>query len=301
MIERIHLAILEALEREGTLSRAADALGLTQSALTHSIRKLEDLSGARIWEKRGRTLELTTAGREVLATSRSVLPRLDALDRSLRAFGSGTRGTLRIGVECHPCFEWLMGLLDDFLADWPDIDVDVLRDLDFDGLGALEDRKVDLLVTPDCLPRRGLVYQGIHSFELELLVASNSPLASRDWVEPGDLADQVLLTYPIPRHRLDVFAVFLDPAGVEPARHQQVEAVELMVQLAAAGRGVSTFPDWLARRYASEFAVVGKRLGAGGIQKELYLVHRDGDEEIRYLGDLLQRAGEDSARGCVLD
>lgn len=295
MVERIHLEIISVLEREGSLTRAGEVLGLSQSALTHSIKKLEDLSGSRIWEKRGRGLELTAAGRELAAAAGLILPRLNSLDRSLKEFGSGTRGHLRIGVECHPCFEWLMSLISSFLNDWPDVELDVLRDLEFQGLDRLEAYEIDLLVTPDHIPWQGLVYLPVFSFEMQLVLAQDHPLSLKPWVEPEDLKDQVLLSYPIPQERLDVFTHFLGPAGIKPGKLQQVEAVEVMVQLAAAGRGVTTFPDWLAKRYAEELPVQGIRLGEAGLKKDLYLVHRERDAGVRHLRDFLERA---CVQGC---
>ena len=291
MIERSHLEILTALSRTGSLTRAAEELHLTQPALTHSIRKLESLCGTPLWRKEGRALSLTQAGRHLLKTADDVLPRLSAADQALQAFGQGKRGRLRLGVECHPCFEYITAFVSSFLNRWPDVDFDLTRDFQFDGLSALEERVIDILVTPDELPRTGIVYTSILDFELQLIVDSNHRLAASDSAQPQDLADQTLFTYPIALERLDVYTRFLNPAGIRPAARIPIEAVEIMVQLVAAGRGVSTFPDWLIRRYAAEAPVTGVRLGTDGIHKHLYIAHRSEDSSVGYISDFLQIAG----------
>ncbi|MFW6363729.1 MAG: LysR family transcriptional regulator [Spirochaeta sp.] len=289
MIDRIHLEILEALYRTGSLTRAAEELHLTQPALTHSIRKLERRTGTELWKREGRNLRLTQAGEHLVRTARQLLPQLRETEAALAAYAAGKRGRLRLGVECHPCFEWLVGIIDRFLHNWPDVELDVTREFQFDGLEALLDHAVDILVTPDRVPRDKVVYHKIQDFELQLLVPDTHALAERTYVMPEDIAHETLFTYPIPLERLDVYTAFLNPAGVRPAVHKPVETIEIMVQLVAAGRGVSTFPDWLIRKYARTNPVSGVRLGERGIQKELYLACRSEDEEISFIQGFLRQ------------
>ena len=144
MIQRVHLEILQALHQHGTLSEASQALFLTQSALSHSIRKLEDQLGVALWEKQGRGLRLTQAGEYLLQVSDELLPRLEQAETTLKAFGEGRRGMLRIGMECHPCYEWLLTVVDPYLKRWPDVDIDVMQRFRFNGIEALKQHRVDV-------------------------------------------------------------------------------------------------------------------------------------------------------------
>src|SRR3954464_15232761 len=120
MVERIHLAIVQEVERHGSLTAAAAVLHVTQSALSHSMKKLEQQLGTDIWLREGRSLRLTQAGQYLLAVANRVLPQLALAESSLRQFAQGERGTLRIGMECHPCYQWLLKVVSPYLADWPD-------------------------------------------------------------------------------------------------------------------------------------------------------------------------------------
>lgn len=108
MLERMHLAIVREVDRQGSLTAAADVLCLTQSALSHSVKKLEQQLGTAVWIREGRSLRLTQAGRYLLAVANRVLPQLELAQERLRQFAQGERGTLRIGMECHPCYQWLL-------------------------------------------------------------------------------------------------------------------------------------------------------------------------------------------------
>ena len=125
IIERIHLAIIRAVNEHGSLTAAANHLHLTQSALSHAIRKLENQLGVAVWHREGRSLRLTQSGEYLLAMANRLVPQfLDAEDR-LREFSLGERGQLRIGMECHPCYQWLLKVVAPYMAQWPNVDLDV--------------------------------------------------------------------------------------------------------------------------------------------------------------------------------
>ena len=102
MLERIHLAIIREVDRQGSLTEAARMLCLTQSALSHAMKKLEQKFGTNIWLREGHRLRLTQAGQYLLAVANRLLPQLDHAEERMRQFAKGERGTLRIGIECHP-------------------------------------------------------------------------------------------------------------------------------------------------------------------------------------------------------
>src|ERR1700735_4266719 len=156
MLERIHLTIVQAVDKHGSLPAAADILCVTQSALSHSMKKLEQQLGTDIWLREGRSLRLTQAGEYLLAVANRVLPQLALAEEQMRQFAAGELGTLRIGMECHPCYQWLLKVVSPYLEAWPDVDVDVKQKFQFGGVGALLDYEIDVLVTPDPVQKPGL-------------------------------------------------------------------------------------------------------------------------------------------------
>lgn len=296
MIERQHLAIIHALNTRGSLASAAGALNLTQSALSHSIKKLEDRLGVSLWQKQGRKLRLTQAGEYLLTSANNLLPQLEQVDIMLKAFGEGRKGQLRLGMECHPCYEWLMSIVAPFLEKWPDVDLDVIQQFRFDGLAALREHRIDILITSDPMDAPELSHKAVLNYELLLVVANNSALAKAKNISAKALQNQTLITFPVERARLDVFSHFLIPAAIEPKRQHSVETIEVMLQLVASSRGVCTLPDWLVEKYQTQHPIKGLALGKAGVHKTLYLVYRKDDQKLDYLNDFLGLAeGRQSA------
>ena len=293
MLERIHLAIVQEVDRQGSLTAAAGALHLTQSALSHAVRKLEEQLGTALWIREGRSLRPTQAGEYLLAVANRVLPQLDQAEERLRQFARGERGTLRIGMECHPCYQWLLKIVSPYLTAWPTVEVDVKQKFQFGGVGALFGYDIDLLVTPDPFFRPGLVYEPVFDYEQVLVVSGRHRLAqAMPYVLPDQLADEILLTYPVETERLDIYNQFLIPAGVHPRRHKIIENTDIMLQMVASGRGVTALPRWLVEEYAQKMDIVPLRLGPDGIAKQIHLGYREGDAEVDYLRGFVAMARE---------
>ncbi|MBB5390420.1 MULTISPECIES: LysR family transcriptional regulator [unclassified Herbaspirillum] len=290
MLERIHLSIVQEVERQGSLTAAAQILCVTQSALSHSMKKLEQQLGTDIWLREGRSLRLTQAGQYLLAVANRVLPQLDLAEGRLRQFAQGERGALRIGMECHPCYQWLLKVVSPYLEAWPDVDVDVKQKFQFGGIGALFGYEIDLLVTPDPLYKPGLVFEPVFDYEQVLVVAGNHKLAGAAYVKPQQLLDEVLVTYPVPTDRLDIYNQFLSPAGVTPKRHKAIETTDIMLQMVASGRGVAALPRWLVEEYADKMDVAPVRLGKHGIAKQIFLGARETEVGIDYLHAFIELA-----------
>ena len=297
MLERIHLAIVQEVEKQGSLTAAADVLCVTQSALSHSMKKLEGQLGTAIWLREGRSLRLTQAGQYLLAVAGRVLPQLDLAEAQLQQFAQGERGSLRIGMECHPCYQWLLKIVSPYLAAWPDVDVDVKQKFQFGGIGALFGYEIDMLVTPDPLYKPGLHFEPVFDYEQVLVVAATHPLAAASYVRPADLVREVLITYPVAVDRLDIYTQFLLPKGIAPRRHKTIETTDIMMQMVASGRGVAALPRWLALEYAQKMAVVPLRLGAKGMAKQIYLGAREADLHIDYLQAFIALARQPLAAG----
>lgn len=290
MIERSHLEVLRAVDQQGSLTAAAEKLYLTQSALSHSIRKLEQQLGTALWVREGRQLRLTQSGEYLLSLANRLLPQLEHAEMLVSQYARGQRGTLRVGMECHPCYQWLLKVVGPYLENWPEVDVDVKQKFQFGGIGALFGYDIDLLVTPDPLHRPGLVFEPVFDYEQVLVVAKSHRLADRDWLEPVDLEKETLITYPVEIERLDVYTQFMLPANTAPARHKTIETTDIMLQMVAAGRGVAALPRWLVDEYAEKMPLTAIRLGEQGIAKQIFLGIRERDKGVDYLNSFMMMA-----------
>ncbi|WP_045827384.1 LysR substrate-binding domain-containing protein [Teredinibacter turnerae] len=291
MIDRMHLRIMREIDAQGSLTRAAHSLHLTQSALSHAVKKLEQQLCVSLWIKQGRQLQLTAAGRHLLLEAQRLLPQLERLDDTMADFAQGNRGSLRIGMECHPCYRWLLTIVEPFLTQWPGVDVDVKQQFQFGGMAALFNYDIDILVTPDPLARSGVEFHPCFAYEQVLVVSSQDSLANEEWIAPNALSDKVLYTYPVEPSRLDIYTEFLLPGQCQPRKHKVIEATEMMLQLVAARRGVACLPLWLVEQMRGELAITTVRLGQQGVHKHIHLgVRQEAETANPFIASFLDSA-----------
>ncbi|WP_414830173.1 LysR family transcriptional regulator [Alteromonas sp. H39] len=290
MIERQHLRIIHYLYDHGTLTEAAEALHLTQSALSHAMKKLEHQAGISLWKKDGRRIQLTQAGIALYHLASRLLPQFEHTEKLLLQIATGKQGSLRIGMECHPCYQWLLKVVSPFLIAFPDVDVDVRQAFAFGGLHALHNYDIDLLLTPDPLFLKSVSYTPVFEYEQMLVLPASHKLASRGVISPADLNNETLITYPVEPSRLDIFSQFLTPAGGSVRRHKTIETTEMLLQMVAAGRGVTALPHWLIEESPLAQKLRCCRLGEHGIQKQLYLGTRAQDDLPSYLTAFIELA-----------
>jgi len=290
MLEVRHLETLVAIRDQGSLQDAAERLHVTQSALSHQLRDLEVRLKTPLLNRRTRPARLTTAALRIVALADEVLPRIRATERELQRLADGRTGRLHVGIECHSCFQWLMPALDTFRLAWPDVSLDLSAAFAFAPLPALVRGGLDLVITSDPLPLDELSFLPLFSYELVLAVATANPLAAFTTISPEQLADQVLLTYPVDRQRLDIFSAFLEPDGVEPASVRQVELTPVMVQLVASQRGVAALPNWALTEYRQQPWLSIRRLGEAGVWRTLYAAVRQEDAPSDYIQAFVRQA-----------
>lgn len=295
-LELRHLRTVRAIHEQGGLARAAEVLNITQSALSHQVKALEEQAGVELFVRRAKPMRLSAAGMRLLRLAEQVLPLVAATEAEFKGVEMGRVGRLHIAMECHACFDWLLPVLDMFRRTWPDVDVDIRQRLAFSALPALAREEVDLVISSDPDEMPGVTFQPLFDYSPTLLVPAGHPLVAKGWAEPGDFADQTLITYPMDRGRLDVFSQFLTPAGVEPARTRQVELTAVAVMLVASGRGIAVMPDWVLRREAANPELALLPLGQGGMMRRLYAAIRENDLSLPYIAHILRLSRTEALR-----
>jgi LysR family transcriptional regulator for metE and metH len=152
MIEIKHLKTLQALRNSGSLAAAAATLHQTQSALSHQFSDLEQRLGFRLFIRKSQPLRFTPQGEILLQLANQVLPQIG---RALQACNEPQQTRLRIAIECHSCIQWLTPALENFRANWPQVEMDFKSGVTFDPQPALQQDELDLVLTSDILPRSG--------------------------------------------------------------------------------------------------------------------------------------------------
>lgn len=294
ILEVRHLRTLVALRDSGSLVRAAQLLNLTQSALSHQIKLLEDRYGQPLFERKSVPPQFTAVGERLLALADAMLPQVEGAERDIARLVLGQGGQMRIAVECHTCFDWLMPAMDAFRTRWPEVELDIVSGFHADPVGLLHQGRADVAIVSEVdADEAGVDYHALFGFEIRALLANTHPLVAKPHLVAQDFADQTIITYPVPDEMLDLIRQVLEPAGVRPPR-RTTELTVAMLQLVASGRGVAALPLWAVQSYLDRGYVTARPIGEKGLRGELHAACLPSLSAKPYLQDFVQVTRETS-------
>lgn len=295
-IEIRHLRTIKAIHDTGGLARAADMLNITQSALSHQIKGIEEQAQVELFVRRSKPLKLSAAGMKLLAAAESILPQMAELDAEFSGLLSGRVGRLFIAIECHACFEWLLPVLEQFRKAWPEVDVDIRLGLSFDAMNALRREEVDLVISSDPDDEVDIEFTPLFDYEPVFVASSHNSLAEKDVIEAEDFRGQTLITYPVDRSRLDIYKLLLSPARVEPAAIRQVELTAVVLMLVASNRGVAVLPDWVVREVRQSSDYITRRITRNGLTRRMFSATREEEKTRPYMAHFIRLARQEAVK-----
>ncbi|WP_011609209.1 LysR family transcriptional regulator [Histophilus somni] len=286
-LELRHLKTLIALKETGSVSLAAKRVYLTQSALSHQIKLLEEQYQLPLFERKSHPLRFTAAGERLIKLANEILPKVMETERALSRIKQGEAGELKIAVECHTCFDWLMPAMDNFRQHWPLVELDIVSGFHTDAIGLLLSHRADWAVVSEIEETPGIIHKPLFSYEMVGLCAKDHPLARKEVWQAEDFVEQTLITYPVPDDMLDLLRKVLHPKGINPSRRTS-ELTIAIIQLVASKRGVATLPFWAVKPYLDRGYVVARKITDEGLYSDLYGAFRETDNDVAFIDDFYE-------------
>ena len=247
-LELRHLKLVRAVNTHASLTRAGTELHLTQSALSHQLRDIEQRLGSSLFLRVGKRMVLTPAGEHLLRSADDVLATIERTEEAIRRLGGAGLGVLRISTECYTCYHWLPSLLKAFRRAHPKVEIQVVASATEHPLPYLLDGRLDVAIVSDPVRDRRLVARRLFDDEMVVIVEPRHPFATRPYIRAEDFAHETLLIYP-PKEESTIYQEVLVPAGVKPAELQQIELTEAIIELVKAGLGVAVLARWAVAPY----------------------------------------------------
>src|SRR6185436_745873 len=267
-LEVRHLKLVETVAKEGGLTKAANRLHVTQSALSHQLRDIEDKLGAPLFLRLNKKMLLTQAGERLLSSAPAVLDELKRVEEDIRQIALHREGILRISTECYTCYHWLPPVLKPFNREFPRVEVRIVAEATRRPIEALLDGRLDLAVTSVATRNQKLMFRPLFKDELVVIVSPDHPLASRDFVTAKDFASETLLIYALAKEDLTIYQKVLIPAGVTPKHVSRVELTEAIVEMVKAGVGIGVMARWAVKPQVEAGTLRTLRLTSKGVHRQ---------------------------------
>lgn len=293
-----HLKLLVAVTEEKSVTKAGERLHLSQSALSHQLRDLEERLGTPLFLRLNKRMVLTQAGERLLASAKEVLAELKRAEDEVAQMANHKRGTLRLSTECYTCYHWLPEKLKAFSQRFPDIDVKIVVEATHQPLRALLNGKLELAVVSDEVRDNRVVYHPLFKDEMVVIMSPDHPLAAKSYWLAKDFAEEQLILYVEPKDS-DLFRLLLNPAGVMPKRVSQVMLTEAIIEMVKAGLGISVLARWAVMDHLKAGTIVARPLTKRGLHRQWSAALLKHDFLPAYLTEFVKLLAENSERLSV--
>lgn len=246
-----HFRLVDTIYREGTVTKAAESLHLTQSALSHQLKELEREMGVEVFHRQGKRLQLSEQGDRFLQSAKKILAEIKSLEEDVNNFKNGQVGKLNMSMQSYTAYHWLPGIIKDFKTRWPDITVHIVADATRRPLEYLLRGELDMGIVRTQMMNTNIQYEKIFEDNLIVLMAADHPLAQQDVVEIEDFNDEelILATYDPSYQETPLFEALLQARQVKPKHLHRIYYSDATIEMVNAGLGIAVMSDWVAQPY----------------------------------------------------
>lgn len=271
------LQVIDAIDRKGSFAAAAEDLHRVPSAITYSVRQLEEALGIDLFDRSGHRAVLTDAGRELLSEGRRLLQAASDLECRVQQVAKGWESELRIAVDTVVGIGKLFGIIGEFYEQRSGTRLRIAHEVLGGTWDALASGRADLAIGAAGDPPSGRNYatRPLGRVEMVLVAAPFHPIVK----EPGPLADETIQKY----RAVSVADTsrLLPPRTMGLLSGQEVLTVpslEAKCDAHVAGLGVGFLPRWTAEREALAGRLRILPVATSGAKGDLHVAWRPGQE-----------------------
>lgn len=283
-----HLKLIREVAETRSLSKAKDALFLSQSALSHQLKEIEGQLGTQLFHRVNKQLILTTAGKMVLESAERVLTDLEKTELSIKRYVSGQTGTIRLATQCYTCYHWLPTLLKDYKREFPNVEIEILHNNGSEVEHQVQNGEIDVAVIYESEDLASLNYVELFQDEMYALVPSDHPWAKKKFVEAHDFSDQQVIIHSYPLESVSLFSQVLIPEGVKPKNVLQVQVTEAIIEMVKAGLGVNVMAKWIFEPFVNDKGIAYVPVTKRGIHRTWYAITLKQENPPQYLTNFLE-------------
>jgi len=285
--------LIKTIAEEKGITRSLDKLFLTQSAVSHQLRDIEERIGCKIFYRSKNQWLLTSEGKILYETAVTILAELDQAMEKVNGMREGHSGTIRISTGCYTSYHWLPSFLTRMKVLYPKLDVQIVVEATHKPLQNLLDNELDLGITSDPGDDKSLKYIELFKDEVMAVVSVNNILSKKKFLQADDFITQSLIIYSYPLESVSVYQHFLKQQKVMPKQIIAVPLTEVALEMVKAGMGIMSMPKWALKPFVSIPDLQLVKIGPKGLMRTHYAAIRHEDADKKYIVDFIENLKEE--------
>ncbi|HEY8994237.1 MAG TPA: LysR family transcriptional regulator [Lacunisphaera sp.] len=267
------LIAFASLARLGSFTRAAQELYLTQSAISHAIKALEEQAGCRLFERAGRRVALTQSGEQFLRHVEKILAEMKSARRGLDELSRWGHGRLRLGASTTACQYILPTVLREFKQSFPKCVISIDPGDHARQLELLLNNQIDLALMLEPEGQKELAFVPLFSDEMRFLVAPGHAWARAGRVQRDTIAEETLIVYNHTSYTFRMLKDYFRTEDMPLTNILELGSMEAIKELVKIGLGVGVLAPWVAVNELASGALVSLPLGKRKLKRQWGVGH----------------------------
>lgn len=292
-MELRHLRLVQILADEGGITKSLERLYLTQSAVSHQLKDIEERLGTKLFFRSKNEWRLTEEGKVIYETARIVLAEVDKARAAIAAMKNGEAGTIRLSTECYTTYHWFPSFLQQMKLLYPNLTVRIVMEATHRPIAKLLENELDIALTSDPVADKSIRYIELFRDEVLAVVSSAHPWARKTYITAEDFASETLIIHSYPLETVTVYEHFLKKAGVMPVQITAIPLTEVALEMVKAGMGITCMPLWALKSFTVSPDIRFIRIGKKGLFRTHLAAIKQTDSHKKHITDFIQLLKEE--------
>ncbi len=271
-MELKYFRLIKTIVEEGNIANSSNRLFLTQSALSHQLREMEDRLGFKVFHRSRNHWQPTKEGEELYKLANQLLSAIDEGFDVIRQIKEGAKGTLKVSAECQSFFHGLPAFVQKMGILYPEIEIDLNLGATHKTISQLLSNELDVAIVTTEPAAEALHSIKVFDDEIEAVMHKEHWMSELPFLDASHFADLHLIINSFPMENVSVYEHFLKPNRISPKKISAIPFTEVSLQMVDANMGVMCLPKWTLKPFKLSEDLVLKRIGKNGLKRTHYLV-----------------------------
>lgn len=267
----------------GTITKAADVLNLTQSALSHQLKEIETIMGVKFFRRSNRKLILTPAGKMVYDASHKILLELNKLEINLKNLNTLNSGTIRLSAACTTSYYWLPKLLKSYNEEYPNVSIDIVIENSANTISEIIKGNLDVSIVVSPIENENIDYKFLFEDELVAVFSKQHKFNRKQFLIAKDFKDEHLIIHSKPLNTVVFYEQILKPKGIKPLKISELPLTEAAIELIKANYGVAVMSKWTIEPFIKSESISFRKINRKGLFRSYYAASLTSTNHPEYL------------------
>lgn len=282
-----YFRLINTIAEEGSIANSSGKLFLTQSALSHQLKDLEEQLGFKVFHRTRNKWVLTEEGKELNKLGCEILNSLEKGFDTINRIRKGSIGNIKVSTECYSFYQGLPNFIQKMGLLYPEINLELILEATHQPISKLLSNDIDIAIVTSKPVNNLLSSIEIIEDEIYAIMHKENVLSNLEFLDVSDFAEAHLIIHSFPLETVSVYEYFLKPNKIIPFEISAIPLTEVALEMIGANFGIMCMPKWALKSFKLPEGLIYKKIGKSGLKRNHFLVVRSADKSKKYIQDFI--------------